>query len=176
MPDSIAARVLAATRDIPDFPTPGIIFKDITPVLSDPVLMSDVLRAMAGPFLDDGITHVVGIESRGFLFGMPIALQLGAAFAPARKPGKLPWKTAREVYALEYREDVLEMHLDALTEGARVLIVDDVLATGGTAAAAARLVERLGGAVAGLTVLGELAFLRGRERLSGIPVHAVVKY
>lgn len=176
MREDLRQRVQAAVRDIPDFPAPGIVFKDITPVLADPGLMSEVLLEMTRPFLAERITHVVAIESRGFIFGMPIALQLGAAFVPARKPGKLPWKTASEAYVLEYREDVLEMHIDAVSEGARVLIVDDVLATGGTAAAAVRLSERLGGAVAGVTVLSELTFLHGRERLDGLRVHAVVEY
>lgn len=176
MRDTLQRRVLTAIRDVPDFPTPGILFKDITPVLADPVLMSDVVREMCEPFRDDAITHVVAIESRGFIFGMPIALHLGAAFVPARKPGKLPWKTASEAYTLEYRADVLEMHVDALGDGSRVLVVDDVLATGGTAAAAVRLVQRLGGSVAGITVLTELAFLGGRERVSGTVVHSVVSY
>lgn len=176
MRDGIVQRVRDAIRDIPDFPTPGILFKDITPVLADPALMSDVLRDMAEPFLEERISHVVAIESRGFIFGMPIAQLLGASFVPARKPGKLPWKTASEAYALEYRADVLEMHLDAISAGDRVLIVDDVLATGGTAAAARRLVERLGGVVAGLTVLSELTFLGGRERLPSVTLHAVVSY
>ncbi len=176
MRETLIRRVKETIRDIPDFPTPGILFKDITPVLADARLMSDVLRDMTAPFDDDGVTHVVAIESRGFIFGMPIAQALGAAFAPARKPGKLPWKTASEAYALEYRADVLEMHMDAVGDGARVLIVDDVLATGGTAAAAVRLVERLGATVAGVTVLSELTFLAGRELLPNVRVHAVVSY
>lgn len=176
MNDTVSDRVRAVIRDIPDFPTPGIVFKDITPVLADPALMPDVLQAMAEPFLDAGITHVVGIESRGFLFGMPIALGLRAAFAPARKPGKLPWKTERETYSLEYREDTLEMHIDAVSAGARVLIVDDVLATGGTAEAVVKLVERLGGQVCGITFLTELTFLGGRARLAGYPVVSLVQY
>ena len=176
MADELAARLRATVRDIPDFPTPGILFKDITPVLANPALMNEALSAMAAPFRAAGISHVVGIESRGFLFGMPIALALGAAFVPARKPGKLPWKTARETYALEYREDVLEMHVDAVTPNARVLVVDDVLATGGTAAATIRLVHQLGGAVAGVAVLAELTFLGGRERLAPVPVHSIVQW
>jgi adenine phosphoribosyltransferase len=162
---TLAARIARAVRDVPDFPKPGIQFKDITPLLADPVLLRDVVRAMQAPFATAGITHVVAMESRGFLFGVPMALSLGAAFVPVRKPGKLPWKTAREGYALEYGDDALEIHTDALVPGARVLLVDDVLATGGTAAAAARLVERQGGVVAGLSVLMELAFLRGRDAL-----------
>jgi adenine phosphoribosyltransferase len=176
MNDAVADRVRAAIRDVPDFPTPGIMFKDITPVLADPALITDALQAMIAPFLATGVTHVVGIESRGFLFGMPIALELHAAFAPARKVGKLPWKTAREAYALEYREDALEMHVDAVTPGARVLVVDDVLATGGTAAAVTRLVERLGAQVVGVSVLTELAFLHGRRLLSGYQVESIVQY
>ncbi len=176
MSESLAFRVRTIIREVPDFPTPGINFKDITPVLADPVLMSTVLTAMAAPFLSERITHVVAIESRGFLFGMPIALQLGAALVLARKPGKLPWKSAREAYVLEYREDVLEMHLDALVEGSRVLIVDDILATGGTAAATARLARRLGGEVVGLTVLSELTALDGRARQQGVDVQSIVKY
>ena len=176
MNESVADRVRAAMRDVPDFPTPGILFKDITPILADPALMADVLREMTASFTAAGVTHVVGIESRGFLFGIPIALELRAAFAPARKAGKLPWKIERESYALEYREDVLEMHVDAVGTGARVLVVDDVLATGGTAAAVARLVERLGGRVVGITVLTELSFLHGRRLLSGHHVASVVQY
>ena len=131
---------------------------------------------MSAPFRNASVTHVVGIESRGFLFGMPIALGLRAAFAPARKVGKLPWKTERESYALEYREDVLEMHVDSVTKEARVLIVDDVLATGGTAAAVARLVERLGAHVVGVSVLTELTFLNGRSLLSGHHVASIVQF
>ncbi len=169
-------RLSATLRDVPDFPTPGILFKDITPVLADPELMRDVITAMLAPIAGLGVTHVVGVESRGFLFGMPMALQLGAPFAPARKPGKLPWNTERESYDLEYRSDVLEMHTDAVGVGARVLVVDDVLATGGTAAATCRLVERLGGTVVGVSVLVELGFLQGRTRLPDRAVHAVVTF
>lgn len=178
--DELAARVQAALRDVPDFPSAGILFKDITPVLAQPSLMRGIVAAMAQPFRTSGITHVVGVESRGFLFGVPIALLLDAAFVPARKPGKLPWKTIREAYALEYRTDVLEMHADALAGGtagethARVLIVDDVLATGGTAAATCKLVEAAGGAVAGVAMLVELALLGGRARLAGHRVEALV--
>ena len=131
---------------------------------------------MLAPFAGADITHLVGVESRGFLFGMPMALLLGVPFAPARKPGKLPWRTEREAYALEYRSDVLEMHVDALGTGARVLVVDDVLATGGTAAATCRLIERLGGDVVGISVLVELGFLGGRAQLPGRALHAVVAY
>jgi adenine phosphoribosyltransferase len=163
---TLAQRVAQAIRDVPDFPRTGVVFKDITPLLADPALLRDAIRAMQAPFATAGVTHVVAMESRGFLFGVPMALELGAGFVPVRKPGKLPWRTTREGYALEYGDDALEIHVDALGPGARVLLVDDVLATGGTAAAAARLVERLGGLVVGVSVLMELAFLRGRDALA----------
>lgn len=173
---ALASRIRATIRDVPDFPKPGILFKDITPVLADPALMTAIVDAMSAPFANGSITHVVGIESRGFIFGAPIALHLGVAFVPVRKPGKLPWTTAREAYALEYGENVLEIHSDALGQGARVLIVDDVLATGGTAAATARLIRRLDGRVEGLAVLTELEFLNGRAALDAIAVHSLVTY
>ncbi|WP_373058110.1 adenine phosphoribosyltransferase [Gemmatimonas sp.] len=176
MTATLIERLTATLRDVPDFPSPGILFKDITPVLADPALMRDLITAMVAPYLGAGVTHIVGVESRGFLFGMPMALQLGVPFAPARKPGKLPWYTDRESYDLEYRSDVLEMHTDAVGAGARVLVVDDVLATGGTAAATCRLIERLGGNVVGASVLVELGFLHGRVRLAGRDVHAVVTF
>lgn len=175
-------RVRAALRDVPDFPSPGILFKDITPVLATPSLMRDIVAHMAAPFAGARITHVVGIESRGFLFGAPLALALEAAFVPARKPGKLPWRCVQESYALEYRRDTLEMHEDACGSGPAndtstrpsVLVVDDVLATGGTAAATCRLVERVGGAVAAVSVVVELGFLGGRAHLDGRRVEAVL--
>jgi adenine phosphoribosyltransferase len=170
----ISSRVLRALRTVPDFPTPGVMFKDITPMLAMHELLADVVHAMQQPFIDERITHVVGIESRGFMFGVPIAMALQAAFVPARKPGKLPWTTVQESYTLEYRGDALEMHADAFEAGARVLIVDDVLATGGTAAAAARLVRRLGGEPCGVTVLAEISALQGRLHLQPLSVHAVV--
>lgn len=176
MTATLNERLSATLRDVPDFPSPGILFKDITPVLADPALMRDSITAMLAPFDGAGVTHVVGVESRGFLFGMPMALQLDVPFAPARKPGKLPWKTARESYDLEYRSDVLEMHMDAVGTAARVLVVDDVLATGGTAAATCRLIEQLGGSVVAVSVLVELAFLHGREKLPDRAVHAVVTF
>ena len=176
MTATLADRLIATLRDVPDFPTPGILFKDITPVLADPALMRDVVTAMVAPYLGAGVTHVVGVESRGFLFGMPMALQLDVPFAPARKPGKLPWHTERESYELEYRSDVLEMHTDAVGAEARVLVVDDVLATGGTAAATCRLIERLGASVVGVSVLVELGFLQGRALLANRDVQSVVTF
>ena len=173
---NVAARIRSAVRDVPDFATPGILFKDITPVLADPALMAESIRAMAAPFEDRNVSHVVGIESRGFLFGMPLALHFGASFVPARKPGKLPWKTLREAYALEYGEDALEIHVDAIPAAGRVLVVDDVLATGGTASAATRLVARLGATVVGVSVLSELTFLHGRAKLPSTFVYSVVQY
>ncbi|MEO7520710.1 MAG: adenine phosphoribosyltransferase [Gemmatimonas sp.] len=172
---TVAERVRAAVLDVPDYPTPGILFKDIMPVLADPMLMRDVLEMMTAPFEGMAVTHVVGIESRGFLFGVPMALALGTPFVPARKIGKLPRATVRESYALEYRSDALEMQADALGNGARVLVVDDVLATGGTAAAACRLVERVGGEIVGLSVLLELSFLHGRDAVPDRLVATVVR-
>jgi adenine phosphoribosyltransferase len=169
-------KVRQLVRDVPDFPKKGITFKDITPVLSDPVALRGVVEAMAARWRDERIDKVVGIESRGFLFASPIAYVLHAGCVLVRKPGKLPWKTVREVYALEYGEDALEIHVDAVAPGERVLIVDDVLATGGTASAAGRLVTRQGAQLVGYTFVIELGFLRGAERLGRENVHALVRY
>ena len=162
---TLAADLQARLRDVPDFPRPGIVFKDITPVLADPRLFGRVVNAMAAPFRGEHITKVVGIEARGFILGTPIALALNAGFVPARKPGKLPHHTVLERYSLEYGTDGLEMHQDAIPKGERVLIVDDLLATGGTAEATAKLVTRLGGEVAGFSFLLTLGFLEGSKRL-----------
>jgi adenine phosphoribosyltransferase len=170
----LAQRVRAALRDVPDFPRPGILFKDITPVLADPRLFAAVVEHMAARWQGRGIDVVAGIESRGFIFAAPLALRLGCTFLPVRKPGKLPFRTVSVEYALEYGTDRLEAHEDGIVSGARVLIVDDVLATGGTASATAQLVERLGGTVAGAVFLLELGFLKGSERLAGIPVDVLV--
>ena len=174
--NDLAARIATTVRDVPDFPKPGILFKDITPVLADPRLMTDITSALAEAFRGAGIDAVVGMESRGFIFGAPLAMALGAAFVPARKPGKLPWKTLRESYALEYGEATLELHEDAIRPGQRALIVDDLIATGGTALATAKLVERLGGTVVAMAFVVELGFLGGREVVAPHPVHSLVAY
>ncbi len=153
-------------RDIPDYPKPGIVFKDITPLLADPKAFRMATEAMAAPFVDSGVTHVVAIESRGFILGGPVAQRLGTGLVPVRKPGKLPSATRRETYELEYGTDALEVHADACDDRATVLVVDDVLATGGTADAARRLVESLGARVIGFSFLIALDFLPGLERLS----------
>lgn len=173
---ALRAAIRAAIRDVPDYPRAGISFKDITPLLGDGGLYGAACELLATPFRGQGITHVLSVESRGFLFGGPVAVTLGAGLVPVRKPGKLPYQTTREDYALEYGTDALEVHIDALGHAARVLVVDDVLATGGTAAAAARLVRRLDGAVVGSTFLLELAFLGGRALLAGQQVESVVVY
>lgn len=158
-------RVRDALRPIKDYPKPGIVFQDITPVLGDAALLHDVIAAMAEPFASRGVTHVVGIEARGFILGGAVATTLHAGFVPVRKPGKLPWERVTEEYALEYGTDALECHSDGLPPGSKVLVVDDVLATGGTAAAAARLARKLGAEVIGWSFLLEISFLKGRERL-----------
>lgn len=172
----LPARLLALVRDVPDYPKPGIVFKDITPAIGDADAYRAACEAMAAPFADDHVTHVAAIESRGFLFGAPIATMLRAGVVPIRKRGKLPWEAAAEEYELEYGTDALEMHIDAVPGGARVLVTDDVLATGGTAAAACRLVERLGGTVVGCSFLMRLAFLPGLEKLSGRRVESLLAY
>ena len=166
----------AHVRDVPDWPEPGVVFKDITPLLADPDAFHAAVEALAHPFADREITTVVGIEARGFLIGAPVALRLGAGFVPARKPGKLPRPTASERYELEYGSDELEVHADAIEAGERVLIVDDVIATGGTAAATVRLVEGLGGTVVGLGVVIELAFLDGRAALGDHELLSLLTY
>ena len=160
-------RVRQTLRVIPDYPKPGILFQDITPVLRDGPLLSEVVLEMSRPFRDSRITHVVGIEARGFILGGAVATALSAGFVPARKPGKLPWERAAEAYDLEYGTDALEAHRDALSQGNRVLIVDDVLATGGTARAAGQLARGLGAELMGWTFLLEIGALRGRDRLQG---------
>ena len=167
-PGEVGRRVWAKlVRDVPDFPSPGIVFRDITPVLADPEAFSVVTTAIADHFAPKKVDLVVGVEARGFILAAPVALKLGAGFVPARKPGRLPWRVKTKSYELEYGTAALEIHRDAIGAGASVLIVDDVLATGGTAAAAVALVEELGGSVAGLGFLLELGFLPGRAQLDG---------
>jgi adenine phosphoribosyltransferase len=165
--DELRRRVIAAIRDVPDFPKKGIVFKDITPVLADAILLRDLITGLAAPWKGAGITHVAGIESRGFILATPIAIALGAGFIPLRKAGKLPWRTAGREYALEYGTDRLEMHVDACPAPARVLLVDDVLATGGTALAACELIEQVGGEVTGCSFLLTIFALGGSARLGG---------
>ena len=163
-------------RDIPDFPKPGVMFRDITPLLADPSGLALAIELMANPFRGKNIDLVVGAESRGFIFGTAVACCLSAGFVIVRKPGKLPHKRVSKTYDLEYGKDTLEMHADAIVKGQRVLIVDDVLATGGTMKACCELVEGLGGEIAGGAVLTELLFLAGRAKVAPHKVHSVLKY
>lgn len=163
-------------RDIPGFPKEGIIFKDITPLLKNAEALSDTLDLMTAPFEGTGVTAVVGMESRGFIFGVPVAERLKAGFVPVRKPGKLPAETISEEYELEYGTDRLEMHKDALGAGDRVLIVDDLLATGGTAEAVVRMVRSTGAEIVGVSFVIELGFLEGRAKLSGLEIRSLIVY
>ncbi len=163
-------------RDIPDFPKQGIVFKDITPLLADVKSFQRVIDLFAKKYADKFIDAIVAVESRGFMFGAALAYRIDAAFIPVRKRGKLPYKTESVEYALEYGTDVIEMHQDALHKGSRVLIVDDLLATGGTAKAACDLVEKMGGTVVECTVVIELTFLKGREKLKGREVFSLIQY
>ena len=162
--------------DVPDFPKKGIIFKDIAPLLSSPRAMRKLINDWVRMHKKKGITKVVAMESRGFLFGVPVALGLKAGFVPVRKPGKLPRKTLKETYNLEYGTDSLEIHEDAIKKGDKVLIIDDVLATGGTAEAVVKLVEKSGGRIAGLSFFIELGFLKGKDKLKGHEVTSFLKY
>ncbi len=166
----------AFIKDVPDFPKKGIVFKDITPLLGNPAAFTAAIDRMAEPFKDAGISYVAGIESRGFLLAAPLACLLKAGLVPIRKKGKLPRKTKSASYALEYGQDCIEAHEDAFPAGAKVLLVDDVLATGGTAKAACELIEAIGGQVVGVSLLIELDFLNGRANLAGRDVRALVKY
>jgi adenine phosphoribosyltransferase len=172
IPTSLSSYV----RDVPDFPQAGILFRDITPLLANAEAFAVAVEAMAQPVLTLQPTHVLGLESRGFIFGSALAQKLGVGFVPARKPGKLPMATFEESYGLEYGSDALEIHTDAFKAGDRVLIVDDVMATGGTAAAAQRLVQRTGAQAVALTVFIELTSLPGREKVEGLPVFSVLRY
>lgn len=173
----MSAETLRATiREIPDFPKPGILFYDITTLLKDPAAYKEAIDLMLDPYRDDRVDIVVGMESRGFIFSAPMALHLGAGFVPVRKLGKLPSETISVEYELEYGTNTLEIHRDAIRPNQRVLIVDDLLATGGTVLGTIELVEQLKGEVVGLSFLVELGFLNGRERLDGYPINSVIGY
>ena len=163
-------------REIPDYPEPGILFYDITPVMADPGAFARLLDALTEPFASQGITKVAGIEARGFTLAAPVAEKLGAGFVPIRKPGKLPFEVKSRSYDLEYGSDALEVHVDAFHESDRALIVDDVIATGGTASAAIDLVRQLGAEIVGFSVFVELGFLNGKHVLDGVPFHALLTY
>lgn len=173
---ALQSRLGSLVRDVSDFPKPGIVFKDITPLLANGDALRDATRAMADPYRDAGIDRVVGIESRGFILGSSVALELGVGFIPVRKPGKLPGATTSIEYALEYGTDKLEVHADACDRAARLLIVDDVLATGGTARATCDLMERVGAEVVGLSFLITLEFLHGRDRLADRRMETLLRY
>jgi adenine phosphoribosyltransferase len=163
-------------RDVPDFPVPGILFRDITPLLKEPAALAASVEAMTAPWVGRGVDLVAAMEARGFMFGAAMALRLQAGFVPVRKEGKLPWRTRSIDYTLEYREDILHIHEDAVSPGQKVLVVDDLIATGGTAAAVVNLVEQLGGEVVGAQFLIELNDLAGRKLLAGREVHSVIVY
>jgi adenine phosphoribosyltransferase len=172
----MAVDLKAKIRDVPDFPTEGIVFKDITPLVADAESFRATIDQLAAWAGDRNPDIILGAEARGFIFGGALAYNLGCGFVPARKPGKLPWETVKATYELEYGSDTLEMHRDAVGDGARVIVLDDVLATGGTAKAKIDLVERQGGVVAGALFVIELTFLHGREKLDGHDVHALISY
>jgi len=163
-------------RDVPDFPKPGIIFKDITPLLRNPGALAMSVEMLAQPFRGKKVDAVVGAESRGFIFGIAVAQALSAGFIPIRKPGKLPCETLKASYALEYGTDSLEMHKDAIEKGQRVVMIDDLLATGGTMEACCKMVEQVGGVIVGVSFLIELAFLNGRDRLKNYDVQSIIQY
>ena len=177
MPATVtAAEIEKAIRNVPDFPKPGIQFKDITPVLADARLFAGTIEQLTKNFVPGSVDAVVGIDARGFIFAAAAATKLNAGFVPVRKKGKLPYQTIEEDYALEYGHATVAMHIDALKPGARVLLVDDLLATGGTSAAAVSLVQKLGGTIVEAAFLIELKFLDGRKKLSGFPVRSIVAY
>jgi len=174
--DPRAVLLRARIRDIPDFPKPGILFRDLTPLMGDGVAMQTTVEMLVEKIAPHRADTIVAIESRGFIFGAPVAVAMGIGFAPVRKPGKLPWRTTKRTYDLEYGTDSLEMHADAVVQGTRVVIVDDLLATGGTAAATAELVRAQGAQVVGIAFVVELELLRGRDRLPSVPVDALLSY
>ncbi len=163
-------------RSVPDFPKPGILFRDITPMLKSAEAMKEVIRQLAEPFRDADVSSVLAAEARGFVFGAPLAMELGAAFVPVRKPGKLPFETDTLQYDLEYGTDTLEIHSDAVKQDDRVLLVDDLLATGGTIEACRELAQKQGAAIVGAAFVIELAFLNGHERLSNTTIHSLIRY
>jgi adenine phosphoribosyltransferase len=172
----VTDRLRALIRDVPDFPKPGVVFKDFTPLLADAVAFASAVDGLVAPLIDRGVTKVLAIDARGFLFGAPVALALGAGLVPVRKPGKLPSEVEREEYVLEYGTDLLEVHKDALDPGERVVIVDDVLATGGTASATVRLARTLDADVVACSFVIELAFLDGRAQLPGVEINSLLTY
>jgi adenine phosphoribosyltransferase len=175
--DDASKRLAEKIRDVPDFPKPGVMFKDFTPLLADPPSLALSVELMANPYRGRKIDLVIGAESRGFIFGIAIAQALSAGFVPVRKPGKLPREVHKADYELEYGSDALEIHKDAILEGQRVLLVDDLLATGGTMRASCELVAQMGAQIEGITVLIELGFLEGRSKLTGhADVHSVIRY
>ena len=176
MSDVTVGDLEAAIRNVPDFPQPGIQFKDITPVLGDARLFAGAIDLMASRHADAGIDACVGIDARGFIFAAAAAKQLGTGFVPVRKKGKLPWKTHEESYSLEYGEATMAIHQDALQPGARVLLLDDLLATGGTAAAAVSLLKKIGAEIVEIGFLIELGFLNGREKMNGAPINSLITY
>ena len=176
MSDVTVGDLEAAIRNVPDFPQPGIQFKDITPVLGDARLFAGAIGLMAARHADAGIDACVGIDARGFIFAAAAAKQLGTGFVPVRKKGKLPWKTHEESYSLEYGEATVAIHQDALQPGARVLLLDDLLATGGTAAAAVKLLKKIGAEIVEIGFLIELGFLNGREKMNGAPINSLITY
>jgi adenine phosphoribosyltransferase len=176
MSSPTVAEITRAIRNVPDFPTPGIQFKDITPVLADARLFSGAVDLMTEGFAPGSVDAVVGIDARGFIFAAAAAKKLNAGFVPVRKKGKLPYQTIEQAYSLEYGQATVAMHTDALKPGARVLLLDDLLATGGTSAAAAALVQKLGGQILQAGFLIELTFLNGREKLGGLPVRSLITY
>ena len=176
MSDETVGDLEAAIRNVPDFPQPGIQFKDITPVLGDARLFAGAIDLMASQHADAGIDACVGIDARGFIFAAAAAKQIGTGFVPVRKKGKLPWKTHEESYSLEYGEATVAIHPDALQPGARVLVLDDLLATGGTAAAAVSLLKKIGVEIVEIGFLIELSFLNGREKMNGAPINSLITY
>lgn len=173
---SLEEKIKSYIRDIPDFPQKGIIFRDITPLLKQPAIVKEIIDRFEEFAKEKGVDVVAAIESRGFIFAMPLCLRLEVPFVPIRKEGKLPWETVKETYELEYGTATIEMHKDAIVSGQRVLLIDDLLATGGTALASAKLVEKLGGKVVGIAFVIELTYLNGREKLKDYDVLTLVRY